>query len=349
MENKKTTLKELAQTLGVSVGTVHRAIYGKPGVGEKTRARILAEVEKTDYQIDEVASMLKRKELNVAVVLPKAAGEDKYYFRGIWQGIEEAARSLRRYKINYSFFQSDYRLDNMAMALRELYDNEVDGIQGLITIADDRESGEWVSRFSRLGIPVVLISSYEENVACVSSIKVDHQICGRLAAEYFAVSIPEQAGKIMLLSGHSDIYSNRIYAGAFEEYMAERHPGFEIVRVEGFGKDNVLGGIGELFAAHEFRGVFTCNARNTYLMCEALHTLKKVGGSTFIGTDVFHELAPYFQDGTICASIYQYHREQGERAVHLMHEHLTSNQEQSRFDQLPAILVFGSNFHFFAS
>ena len=37
MENNKPTIKDIATIAGVSIPTVHKAIYGKPGVSEKTR------------------------------------------------------------------------------------------------------------------------------------------------------------------------------------------------------------------------------------------------------------------------------------------------------------------------
>ena len=79
MAQKKVTLKESAQRTHVSLGTVHRAIYGKSGISEETRKRVLEEVERSNYQVDEAASVLKRGAKNVVVVLPKAQDEDRFY------------------------------------------------------------------------------------------------------------------------------------------------------------------------------------------------------------------------------------------------------------------------------
>ncbi|MGI5899928.1 MAG: substrate-binding domain-containing protein [Christensenellales bacterium] len=349
MEKQKTTLKQIAERTGVSIGTVHRAIYGKAGVGEKTRKLILEEVERSNYSVDAVASMLKRKQPTIAVVLPEERGEDQYYFRGVWRGINEAAKRLKLYKVNFLFFEHSHSLDEIALALKELYDSEIDRIDGLITVADNLESGEWVARFSRRDIPVILISSYEQDTKCLSSIKVDHRICGQMAAEFFAVAIPSKTGKILLLSGHSEIYSNSIYASAFEGHIKNNFPAFEVVKVEGFGGARVAEKINSLLDAHQFRGVFACNARNTFLMCKAIAQRKDKNDIIFVGTDAFHELAPYFQDGTITATVYQSHREQGERAVTMMHEYLTANRFITVSDELPVTLLLKSNFHFFAS
>lgn len=79
MKNKKVTIKEIAQNTGVSLGTVHRVIYGKEGVGEETRQRVLAEIERTNYQINTVAASMNRKPMVIVVVLPKCEGDERFF------------------------------------------------------------------------------------------------------------------------------------------------------------------------------------------------------------------------------------------------------------------------------
>ena len=51
MENNKPTIKDIATIAGVSIPTVHKAIYGKPGVSEKTRERVLKITHELNYSI----------------------------------------------------------------------------------------------------------------------------------------------------------------------------------------------------------------------------------------------------------------------------------------------------------
>jgi DNA-binding LacI/PurR family transcriptional regulator len=349
LKKREVTLKDIAKKAGVSVGTAHRAIYGKKGVGEETRRKILRIVEDSNYKIDEVASILKRGNVRIAVVLPAAANEDKYYFRGIWEGVKTAAKNMERYKMHFEFIEAEYSLDNIAQALKELYDTPDLDIQGLITISDSSGAGEWVSRFSRRGIPVVLISSYEEGVHCLASVKADHRICSRLAADFFSFALRPRKGKILVLTGHSDIYSNRIYAQSFEKYVKENYPCFELIQVEGFGKKKLADTCGEIITREKLCGIFTCNARNTYFMCELLKDLPKKKDLLFVGTDVFDELGPYFESGLIAASVYQSHREQGIEAVNMMHQYLSGTSASYGSRLLPVLLILKGNYHFFSS
>lgn len=73
----RVTMKDIATSLGVSVNTVHKAISGKPGVSEKTRATILAFAEQHGYRRNESASSLRRKDASVFICMPSPAGSGR--------------------------------------------------------------------------------------------------------------------------------------------------------------------------------------------------------------------------------------------------------------------------------
>lgn len=346
MKSGKPTIKEIAARTGVSIGTVHRAIYGKEGVGEETRRRILEEVERMNYHVDEAASSLKRKALTIAVVLPRTHGEERFYFRGIWEGIRQAAADLGKFKVEFLYFESEYSLDKMAMELQRIYDTILDDIDGLITISDSEGSNEWIARFYKQGVTVVLVSSYGriENYFC--SIKVEHEKAGRLAAEYMRDACIARDGKLLVLTGNRDIFSNRRYADAFLRQMKEYDADREIICVDGFGYQEIDGRCRDILAREPIAGIFACNARNTYTLCGILQEMKREE-IIFVGTDVFHELKPYFDDGVINASIYQYNKEQGTRAVEILYKYLISGSRERGREYLPIGLVLKNNSEYF--
>ena len=346
MKNGKPTIKEIAEKTGVSIGTVHRAIYGKEGVGEETRKRILAEVEKMNFQIDAAASSLKRKTMNIAVVLPQPKGEDQYYFRGIWEGIREAAEEVMKYKINFIYIESEYRIDKLSKELQKLYDTILDDINGLITFSDTNDSNEWIARFYKQGVTTVLISSYGriENYFC--SIKVDHVKAGRLAAEFLSGALPSETGKILLLSGNADLFSNQNYASGFLEDIKRRGIKNELITLDGFGKVDVEERCRALLETEDICAIFCCNARNTYILCQLLEQ-RKEKKPLFIGTDVFYELKPYFENGTLTASIYQSNKEQGKMAVEVLYRYLTTGSRSRSQEFVPIGLVMKSNCEYY--
>ena len=52
-------IKEIAAALKISIGTVDRALHGRPGVSPKTRAQVLKMAEKLNYRPNIAARSLK--------------------------------------------------------------------------------------------------------------------------------------------------------------------------------------------------------------------------------------------------------------------------------------------------
>lgn len=346
MAQKRVTLKEIAERTGVSLGTVHRAIYGKSGISEETRKRILEEVERSNYQVDEAASVLKRGAKNVVVVLPKAQNEDRFYFRGIWRGIRKAAREMEQYKIYFRFIESEHPLTQIWRELEQVYDEMLEEIDGLITIADSEKTNLWISRFDKRGIPAILLSSYyAETGAAVSCIKVDHESCGRLAAEFMNYTLTSRDTKILMLCGDSKIYSNRVYAEHFEKEMLKY--GREVIKVEGFGREDIERECSRYLEEEHIQAIFAGNARITFGICQMLEERNMGKDISVVGTDIFEELQPYFENGILNAAVFQYHWEQGAHAVNKMHDCLSRGIRDQEDEVLPPVLLLKSNYEYF--
>lgn len=346
MARKRVTLKEIAERTGVSLGTVHRAIYGKSGISEETRKRILKEVEQSNYQVDEAASILKRSAKNVVVVLPKVQNEDRFYFRGIWRGIHKAAREMEQYKIYFRFIESEYPLTQIWRELEKVYDEMLEEVDGLITIADSEKTNLWISRFDKRGIPTILLSShYAEKGAAVSCIKVNHERCGCLAAEFMHYSLKSREGKTLMLCGDDQIYSNRVYAEHFEKEM--QRFGHEILKVKGFGREDIEKECSRYLEEEQVQAVFASNARITFGVCQMLEERKMGNDILVVGTDVFEELQPYYENGILNAVVFQYHWEQGVYAVNKIHEYLSRGIRNQEDRILPPVLLMKSNYEYF--
>ena len=84
--------------------------------------------------------------------------------------------------------------------------------------------------------------------------------------------------------------------------------------------------------------------------CATVAEAKKViaeGKVKLIATDLFEEMSPHLQKGTITASIYQQPHRQGQIAVRLMADHLTNKTTFPPKLYLSPGVVMSSNFHLF--
>lgn len=351
--NNRVTLKDIAEKLNVSVGTVHRVIYNKEGVGQKLRQAILEEVERSNFKIDETASALRRNEINIAIVLPQAIGEDSYFFSSMWESAKEMALEFKKLKVNLQFvgMQNDIKQQNETLA--RIYDENIENINGLLTIAcDEKETAEWVNRYSNRGVPVVLVNTDAKKSKRISFVSVSYNEAGQLAGEAMCRFLSGKKEKILVLAGDKNTYSHREYVKSFEKYVNEFNSQYEIIKIYGFRTPVLREKLVNILEEHpDITGIFSSNAINTYIMCEVIQTLKLSGEIITLGADVFDEITQFFHDGTLTASIYKSPKLQIEKAIQILYEHIIRNYDNNTtgnsVEYVPVGLVMQSNYRYY--
>src|SRR5690349_11190455 len=87
--SKPPGLRDIAAAAGVSIGTVDRALHGKPGISDRTRTRVLDAARKLGYRPNLAArSLSSRKRTRIAVVLPARIS---LFYDDVRAGIRDAA------------------------------------------------------------------------------------------------------------------------------------------------------------------------------------------------------------------------------------------------------------------
>lgn len=77
MKRSKSTISDVAEAAGVTIGTVDRVLHERGEVSEKTKEKVLRAVRELGYKTNVYASMLARNESHrIAVIMPMySAGE----------------------------------------------------------------------------------------------------------------------------------------------------------------------------------------------------------------------------------------------------------------------------------
>jgi LacI family transcriptional regulator len=135
----------------------------------------------------------------------------------------------------------------------------------------------------------------------------------------------------------------------FSEAFLRHCPGGEIVSVieghedeaESFQKTSDL-----LRRFPALDGIYV-NTVNCLPVCRALGAQGFEGKVKLITTDLFAEMAPYFQKGIITASIYQHPYRQGQIAVRVLADNLTNQVHCPPAVHLSPGVVMSSNLHLF--
>jgi DNA-binding LacI/PurR family transcriptional regulator len=85
-------IAQLAKELGISTGTVSRALNGKPDVNEATRARVLEAARRIGYAPNQAARALAQGQTRAVGFMidlnPETAASSDYFFMGVFDGVQ---------------------------------------------------------------------------------------------------------------------------------------------------------------------------------------------------------------------------------------------------------------------
>lgn len=151
MNSKKqhrTSLKDLAQELGVSIATVSRALRNSPEIGKDMQKRVKELAQKLNYRPNPFAQSLRKEAPKViGVVVPNLV---THYYAAVLDGIEDEAR-----RKGYSVISanSHERFEDEAQAIDNFISMHVEGI--IACLAQSTTDYSHFEQLASMGIPVV--------------------------------------------------------------------------------------------------------------------------------------------------------------------------------------------------
>ena len=151
MKPRRTSLKDLAERLGVSIATVSRALRNSHEVGDEMKRRVQELAKELNYRPNPFARSLRQEAPRViGVVLPNLV---THYYAGVLNGIEERARK-DGYSVISSNSHESYEKEEAAI------DNFVDlHVAGIIAcLAQETTDYEHFKSIHQMGIPLVFFA-----------------------------------------------------------------------------------------------------------------------------------------------------------------------------------------------
>src|ERR1044071_10431529 len=202
------TIREVAESAGVSYATVSHVINNTRVVTQETRERVLAAMATLDYHPNALARSLRQGKTNtMGLVLPDSANP---FFAEISRSIEDEA-----FKNGYSVFLCNTELDTK----RELFyvdvlsKKQVDGII-FVAAGDQPDSLDFLRRQN---MSVVMIDRDLPNVE-VDVVLTDHQLGGYLATKHL-IELGHQ--RIACIAGPSSITPSAERITGYQKALAE--------------------------------------------------------------------------------------------------------------------------------
>lgn len=349
------TLKDIAESTGFSLVSVHRAINGKSGVSEKTRREILAAADKMGYTPNLMASVLKRKQLNIAIVYPQLGGSGAFYFDYMWKGSKAFIDESTGYQINYidcpfeldpgSMHEEEHQLE----VLTELLDAMGGELDGLLTVPmENTEAGNAViAQFVQKGVRVVLIDNDYPASGRMCCISASDEYTGRLSAELMCAMVHQSAGTILVAAGNEQSLSHRMNAMGFADYVRTHRPELSVICVNDPQHPSA-----ESFRSYmedpSVIAAYSVRARNTVPLCEAALMMESKRKLLVLGSDLFEKSAEMLRRGVLKGIVYKNPFQKGYLGLKVLVESLIRDQlPKGEKITVPISVIMRNNLVFF--
>lgn len=151
MKQRRTSLKDLAKELGVSIATVSRALRGSHEVGEEMTRRVKELAKKMNYRPNPFAQSLRREAPRViGVIVPNLV---THYYASVLDGIEDYA-SKKGYSVISANSHESHEIEERAI------DNFISmHVEGIIAcLAQDTVDYHHFEEIHEMGLPLVFFA-----------------------------------------------------------------------------------------------------------------------------------------------------------------------------------------------
>ncbi len=198
MKKGATTLKDIAQILGLNKSTVSRALRDHPDVSQETKHAVKELAQKLRYKPNLVASSLRHKKSKViGLLVPQIS---YFFLPSVIQGIEEI---VHKNGYNLLILQSNESYEREVENLDLLIANNVEGI--LASVSRETKDFTHFKDVINIGLPIVFYDRV------VKDLETDLVLLDDTSAAYNAVLHLIDKGKkrIAICTGNTNLLISR--------------------------------------------------------------------------------------------------------------------------------------------
>jgi LacI family transcriptional regulator len=322
------TIREVAESAGVSVTTVSHVVNGTRFVAPETADRVREAMRVLNYRPNRLARSLRRGETHtIGLILPDSANP---FFAEYSRLLEEAA-----FLLDYSLVlcNSNGDSEKERRYTDVLVNNQVDGIIFMAAGEDPQSLQDLVAQ----NFPIVVVDRILDHIE-VDTVITDNHLSGRLAGQHLLELGHRRVG---IIRGPSNITpSAQRVSGLTETYAAAGHPlGSELLAVGDFHSESGYKAARDLLRlASRPTAIFACNDLMAIGALRAIHEagLTVPGDVSLVGHDDI-ELASYTQPSL--TTISQPITDLAETSIHLLLQRIRHPEMDVQRVVLPNRLV----------
>ena len=212
-----TTLKKIAEVLGLSISTISRALKNHPDISEKTKQKIVELANVLEYEPNVNAIHLRNKSNNVfGIIVPSISN---YFYDSFIAAVEEESR-----KNNYSLMilQSGDKTEAEIQNIKLCRQNRITGL--FSCLSTDTKNYEAYSKLKELNIPVVFFDKVPEE-GNFNKVTVGDTLAARLAAKAI---LSKNKKNILAFFGNENLSITKKRVAAFKQTCNENSEGIKL-------------------------------------------------------------------------------------------------------------------------
>jgi LacI family transcriptional regulator len=341
--SRPVSIKDIAKALGISIGTVDRALHSRGGINPITRDRVLKMAQTLGYRPNLAARYLKApRRLRLTINLP---AQIAFFFDAVRSGIRSASGPFEPgvelcFRNHPVLGEGDTELFEQALE---------DGSKGII-IAPGHPSQlkAWIRRAAQKRVPVVCVATDAPGTERLAAVSADPFTSGGIVAELLSRMVPVKTN-VAIFTGDLSTFDHSEKVRGFENGLKLSEGRLKISSVLE-NHDDATAAYSQarelLLHDRQLRAIYVATA-NSLGVIRAIEEVDPERPFDIITTDLFAKLVPYLRSGRILATINQRPQAQGRMAFEALYRFLVEGKCPAARIKLNPHIVMRSNLDLF--
>ena len=336
-------IKDIARELGISIGTVDRAIHGRGGINAITKERVLKMAQTLGYRPNLAARYLKApRQLRLSVNLPARIAS---FFDAVRGGIRDASSPFQagvdlQFRTHPALGEGDEEL------FREALEDSSKGI--IIAPGHPAQLKLWIRRAAQKRIPVVCVSTDAPGTERLTAVSADPFVSGAMVAEFLHLTVREP-GTVGVFTGDLSTIDHSEKVRGFKQGLNSLNGSLGLSGVIETHDDEsaAYNQTRKLLSRDRSLKALYVSTANSVTVIQALEELDPERRIAVVTTDLFAQLVPFLKSGRILATIYQRPEAQGRMAFEALYKFLAEGKCPPHQVKLNPHIVMRSNLELF--
>jgi LacI family transcriptional regulator len=340
IERQMVKQKDIAKALGISIGTVDRALHNRGRIDKSTQRAVLKTAERMGYRTNLAARALALgRRLRISINLPQ---EIAYFYDEVRGGVRSEYDAIAQDALTIEFRTFPRLGVGEQEAFKDALDSGVHGIVAAFSHQSDLPS--IIERAAEQKVKLLNVVTGTSKELGISSVSNNPRSSGATAAGLIA-GFTRSGGTVAVETGDMETWEHREKVNSFRNSLKLLRSELKVLPIiETNDRDEIAyRETVKLIDRQKDLIAFYVSTSNSLAIIRALKLRKLLGKIVLITTDLSPGLLPHLRTGRVTATIHERPRVQGELALRSMYEMLSDYKCPLKHLLLQPHVVMGAN------